>query len=68
MKPLKRQSHRCRCDSVCDTAAGSLRSKRTVPARRRATRRGAPAPANTERWRQTQINKRLSSLAQRCNN
>lgn len=68
LKGLLWQSHRCRCDSACDTAAESFRSTRTVPARRRATCSGAPAPANTETHTQTQVKNNLSQLACRCSN
>lgn len=68
LKGLLWKSHRCRCGSACDTAAESFRSTRTVPARRRATRSGAPAPANTETHTQTKVKNNLSQLARRCSN
>lgn len=40
-------AHRCRCGSVCGTAAGSLCSTHTTPHRRRSTHTDAPTPANT---------------------
>lgn len=53
LRGLLWQSHRCRCDSACDTAAEILRSTRTVPAHQRATCSNAAAPANTERHTNT---------------
>lgn len=44
---LWQSAHRCRCGSVCGTAAGSLCSTHTTPHRRRSTHTDAPTPANT---------------------